>query len=129
MATTRRRSQELPMSPATTEPTHSSAPPPEAPPVALGYASPLLRIRPAPRLAAALIALAIGLVLLVIVLYALRGLMSSIMSPQALSLRNTDEFIAIMIITCVFAGVCTLMALLFLFIGLKWLRGVSRSAA
>jgi hypothetical protein len=117
------------MSPAMTEPTHSPAPIPEAPPVPLGYASAIPRFRPAPRLTAALIALVVGLGLLAIALYALRGLMSSVMAPQALSVRNSDEFIVVMAITCIFAGISTLAALLFLFVGLKWLRGVSRSGA
>jgi hypothetical protein len=108
--------------PSTIETSH-----PDVPPVPLGYAAQLARFRPTPRLSSAGIALAVGLLLLCLSLYAMRGLMDSVMSPVAMASRNSDEFVVVLVLTSVFAGVCTLAALLFLFVGLRWLRAASQS--
>lgn len=95
-------------------------------PVSLGYASALPAARPARLASAAVVALAVGLVLLGLSLYALQHIMSSVMSPQGMALRNNDEFTVAMALIAVFAGICTLAGLVFLVVGLRWLGSVPR---
>jgi hypothetical protein len=108
----------------------ASAPPPTTPevlPVPLGYQSPLPPRRPGARPWAAATALAAGLVLLGIALYALLSLASALTAAGSRAYsRDVWEILPPMF--GVFAGICTAAALLFLPVGLRWLARVSRSA-
>ena len=66
-----------------------------------------------------------GLALLFLSLYALRGLMESLTSPQSMSVRHTEEFALVMVLIALFAAACTMGALLFLVVGLRWLRAAA----
>ena len=101
---------------------------PERSAVPLGYASPGTRWRPPAGLWAAAVALAVGLVLLWTAMSALRGLAGTVTGPGAMAIGNSDEYIAVVVMTGFFAGICTLAALLFLFVGLKWLRTSAHAA-
>ena len=98
----------------------------EPPPMPLGYVSALPPARPLRHMSAPVAALAVGVVLLGLALYALMHLMSCVMSPQVMSVRNSDEFAVTMALISVFAAICTLAALVFLVVGLRWLGSVSR---
>ena len=98
----------------------------EVPPVPLGYASTLPPARPARRVSAPVTALVVGIVLLTLALYALQHLMKCVMSPEGMNLRNSDEFAAAMALIGVFAGICTIAAVVFLAVGLRWLGSVPR---
>ena len=100
----------------------------ERPAVPLGYASGMSRYGPPPRLWAAGVALGVGLVLLWTAMSALRGLAGTVTGPMAAGLRNSDEFVAVMVMTGFFAFICTMAALMFLVVGLKWLRNAAHAA-
>ena len=108
-------------------PESPGSPVPEVPPAPLGYASPVPPARPARRLWAALAALAAGVVVLGIALYALLSLTATLTAPQA-SAYSRDAWEIVPPLLGVFAGICTVMALVFLGVGLKWLGAVSRAA-
>ena len=101
---------------------------PDVPPVPLSYASHVPPVRPARRLWAALAALAAGVVVLGIALYALLSLTATLTAPQAAA-YSRDAWAIIPALLGMFAGVCTLMAVVFLFVGLRWLGAVSRAVA
>ena len=101
-------------------PAHAAAH--DRPAVPLGYASPTSRYRPPPRLSSAGVALAVGLVLLWTAMSALRGLAETVTGPAAQAVRYSSDFQTVFAMMGFFAALCTLAALLFLVIGLKWLR-------
>ena len=100
----------------------------EIPPVPLGYVSPIPVVRPALRPWAPLAACGAGTVVLLIALYALLSLADILTAPQA-SAYDRDVWTIVPPLLGVFAGVCTVVALVFLGVGLKWLGRVSRTPA
>ena len=98
----------------------------EHPPMPIGYSSPIPAARPVRRLWAAVVALAAGVVLLGIALYALLSVSSTLTAPQAQAYeRVARELMPAML--GMFAAICTVTALVFLGVGLKWLGAVSRA--
>src|SRR5436190_2221855 len=101
----------------------------ERPPVTLGYSSPLPAARPVRRLWGAVTALLAGVLLLGIALYALLSIATILSSPQAQGFAQPSRVLQDLVppLLGVFAGICTVTALVFLGVGLKWLGGVSRA--
>ena len=97
--------------------------PTETAPVALGYASPVPNVRPPKRMAAAVVALVVGLLLLVLSAYVLVRLVGWLMLG---GLSPGDEEV-LAVIACVFGGFCTVVAAIFLFVGLRWLGTIARA--
>ena len=100
----------------------------EVPPVPLGYVSPIPVVRPSVRPWAPLGALGAGTAVLLIALYALLSLADILTAPQAAA-YDRDVWTLVPALLGVFAGVCTVVALVFLAVGLKWLGRVSRTPA
>ena len=96
----------------------------ETPPLPLGYASAIPKSRQERRLAGPVVALTVGLLLLGIALYALLYLLSPFL-PRGDGPRG-QNYELIMSAVMALAAICTLIGLLFLAVGLKWLGGVSR---
>lgn len=98
----------------------------ERPPVPIGYAAALPALRVSRPLWAAAAALALALALLGTALYALLSLarLMTIARPMNFD-QNTWAIVSVLI--PIFAGVCTLAALVCLGVGLKWLGSSSRT--
>ena len=96
----------------------------DVPPV-LGYVSPIPAVRPPLRPFAPLAALGAGTGVLLIALYALLSLASMLTAPQAAAYDRGVWNIFPPLLGW-FAGVCTIVALIFFGAGLKWLGGAYR---
>ena len=114
-----------------TDPPSSARPaaPAETPPLPLGYAPavfpPQAGYYPARRIWPAVAALATGLALLGLGLFALLHLLAALMSPQGTAFSRDARDI-LMAVVIIFAAVCTMAGLLFLAIGLRWLGAAAR---
>lgn len=100
------------------------APSDDPPPLAYVSAAPVRRDR---KLESTVVALAVGIVLLGIAFYALRYVMLSLMSVPGIAAAQAHEnmWISIQAFIMGFAAICTLFALIFLGVGLTWLRSIS----
>jgi hypothetical protein len=95
----------------------------EVPTLPLAYVSPMPAVRPPLRPLAPLAALGAGTAVLLIALYALLALASMLTAPQAAAYDRGVWNIFPPLLGW-FAGVCTVVALIFFGVGLKWLGGV-----
>ena len=98
----------------------------EVPPVPLGYVFPVPAGRPPLRPFAPLAALGAGTALLLIALYALLSLAGMFTAPQAAAYDRAVWNIFLPLLGW-FAGVCVVVALIFLGVGLRWLGSVYRT--
>jgi hypothetical protein len=96
----------------------------EPTPLSLGYASPIARIRPPKPMSAAVVALAVGLLLLLLACFVLLRIVGWMRTG---GLSPNDEELVVGLAGG-FGGVCTFLAAFFLFVGLKWLGGIARSS-
>ena len=110
-----------------TTPRPMTAPAPEVHPMPLGYQSPLPLKRPVRPLWAAGGALATGLVMFSLALYALLSIARVFTAPEAPT-YNRDVWGFLLPMLGIFAGVCVVVGMVFLAVGLKWLGGAARSA-
>jgi hypothetical protein len=96
------------------------------PPLAYVSAAPARRER---RLEGAITALAVGIGLLCIAFYAARYVMISLMTAQGIAAAEAHRgnWDAIQAFIMGFAGICTIFALIFLGVGLAWLRSITRA--
>jgi hypothetical protein len=97
----------------------------QSPIPSLGYATPMARGAPPRRLWPVVAALATGVLLLAIALFALKFVVETLAAPKTSELPRELREVFLPIV-CVFAGLCTVAAFVFLGVGLKWLGGVSR---
>jgi len=102
---------------------HRSMEPFETPPVGLAYATPGHQVTPPKRMLAAVVALAVGLLLLLLASFILLRLVSLLM-VGGVARGDREIFLAL---ASVFGGFCTIIGAIFLFVGLRWLGGIVRA--